>query len=78
MSFGIVRIGRKKCAAALVVVSILFPITFADDAGQTYSESGKDNHVSATIKGTGWKNAVMINMPQSEHFRQSLGEGSRS
>lgn len=79
MSFGIsiTRIGVLKCAAALVIVSILLiPVSVADEAGQTDSESGKDDHVKATVKGIGWKNAVMINMPESESPNSSSAGGA--
>ena len=73
----ITRIGILKCAAALVVFSILLiPAYVADDAGQTDSESRKDLHVAATIKGTGWKNAGIINMPQSGSPNSSSGGGA--
>ncbi len=78
MSFGIsvARIGILKCAATLVIFSILFPVSLADDAGQTDSESGKDWHVVATVKGTPWKNAVMINMPESGSSASSRNDSS--
>ncbi|GEM_PF-4894749 len=79
MSLGIsiTRIDVLKCAAALVIVSILLiPVSVADEAGQTDSGSGKDYHVAATIKGTGWKNAGTINMPESESPNSSSAGGA--
>ncbi len=79
MSFGIsiTRIGVLKCAAVVAIFSILFPVSFADDVGQTDSESGKDNQVAATIKGTPWKNAGTIIMPQSSSSSSSSGGESK-
>jgi len=84
MSLGIsiTRIGVLKCAAALVVFSILFPVSLADDAGQTDSESGedKDKYLVATVKinGTSWKKVSAIIMPQNESSNSSNSSNSSS